>query len=606
MVLRAYAVLVVSGFAVGCHGTPHGTSDASLGDGPTSDAPGGGGDGGMLGAPVGACSADDWCWSNPLPQGNSIHALSGAANDLWGVGDGGTLVHWDGSVWSVAASPTTLTLTSVWAAGGKAWAAGQDTLLQYDGTSWSAVSLASFIPLAVWGLSASDVWAVGADGQVERWNGASWTASSTGQVTQFASITGTSDSDVWIGGYGSGTTGAIEHWNGATWSPQTLPSGFARPTQVYSASPTDVWAIDGRQALHYDGTSWTQDMSIADGYGLQSVFGSSAADVYIVGVLGLVERWDGSAWTGLQNDMGDVLQYGGWSGGSGDVWIGGESARFASWNGAQWRPAMAGTTSTLADELDGVFGLSATDVWTVGATGVQHWDGSMWTYLPRPDGGDTFGASAIWGTAATDLWIAASEVYHWDGAQWTDVDTGIAEVKAIWGTATTDVWAAGDGAIAHWDGSAWTAANVPGGTTNLAALWGTSTTDVWAVGGTSIAHWDGTSWTASTPPSGTGALAAVWGTSTTDVWAVGGTSILHWDGASWTATTEPVFGLTAIGGTSTTDVWAVGQGGVAFHWDGTAWTAKTTGSANNLAAIWASAAAGVWAVGGLDTILHHD
>jgi hypothetical protein len=39
------------------------------------------------------CSTNNWCWYTPLPQGNSLRGLWGAASDdVWAVGDFGTIV----------------------------------------------------------------------------------------------------------------------------------------------------------------------------------------------------------------------------------------------------------------------------------------------------------------------------------------------------------------------------------------------------------------------------------------------------------------------------------------------------------------------------------
>ena len=39
------------------------------------------------------CSADNWCWRNPLPQGNSLFAVWGSeASDVWAVGGSGTIL----------------------------------------------------------------------------------------------------------------------------------------------------------------------------------------------------------------------------------------------------------------------------------------------------------------------------------------------------------------------------------------------------------------------------------------------------------------------------------------------------------------------------------
>src|SRR5215813_14620495 len=47
------------------------------------------------------CSGDDWCWRNPLPQGNPLDGVRGSgASDVWAVGEAGTILHFDGSAWT--------------------------------------------------------------------------------------------------------------------------------------------------------------------------------------------------------------------------------------------------------------------------------------------------------------------------------------------------------------------------------------------------------------------------------------------------------------------------------------------------------------------------
>src|SRR5438552_18810283 len=72
------------------------------------------------------CSSDGWCWSNPLPQGNHLHSAWGSAsNDVWAVGEGGTILHWDGRAWSASASGTGNGLYRVWgSASNDVWTVG--------------------------------------------------------------------------------------------------------------------------------------------------------------------------------------------------------------------------------------------------------------------------------------------------------------------------------------------------------------------------------------------------------------------------------------------------------------------------------------------------
>src|SRR5438309_12107938 len=89
------------------------------------------------------CSSDGWCWSNPLPQGNPLWSVWGSAStDVWAVGEGGTILHWDGSTWSGVSSATRNILYGGWGtASADVWAVGAGgTILRWDGRSWSVCS----------------------------------------------------------------------------------------------------------------------------------------------------------------------------------------------------------------------------------------------------------------------------------------------------------------------------------------------------------------------------------------------------------------------------------------------------------------------------------
>ncbi len=44
----------------------------------------------------GNCSADGWCWVNPIPNGNSLNAVWADADGAWVVGSAGVLFHYTG------------------------------------------------------------------------------------------------------------------------------------------------------------------------------------------------------------------------------------------------------------------------------------------------------------------------------------------------------------------------------------------------------------------------------------------------------------------------------------------------------------------------------
>jgi hypothetical protein len=86
------------------------------------------------------CSPDNWCWYSPLPHGNLIRQVWGTENnDIWAVGDAGTILHWDGYQWSQVESKTTNYLLGVWGSSSNdVWAVGVGgTVLHWDGTAWN-------------------------------------------------------------------------------------------------------------------------------------------------------------------------------------------------------------------------------------------------------------------------------------------------------------------------------------------------------------------------------------------------------------------------------------------------------------------------------------
>jgi hypothetical protein len=94
-----------------------------------------------------------------------------SANDVWAVGDKGTLRHITTSAtqWQVIESPTTEALHGVWGTGpADVWAVGDfGTILHFDGMAWSASTAAFAVGkkrphlYGVWGSGPSDVWIVG-------------------------------------------------------------------------------------------------------------------------------------------------------------------------------------------------------------------------------------------------------------------------------------------------------------------------------------------------------------------------------------------------------------------------------------------------------------
>ena len=330
----------------------------------------------------------------------------------------------------------------------------------------------------------------------------------------------------------------------------TVPAGVEAPLRFTVSCP---WTAFLWQDMRGDAGS--------SEYALVDVWGTSATDVYAVGLLNsedttesAVFHYDGHAWS--KHTEENVGVKGVWASAPNDVFR----------VGARWFPEGG------YDEA------------------IFHFDGSTWSPMTGIGLGRR-GASPIW-------------VFY----------------QSVWGTSATDVFAVGsyrqDGTdyalIAHYDGVRWSKLTLPKEKDRiLLGISGTSSQDVYAVGyhfladgitnGGFIVHFDGSQWTEVLTESEPGVVFDVWSISPSDVYAVGYHEILHYDGHSWsrTPTTETLQGVWAA---SSTDVYAVGGivNWVMLHYDGQTWT-KISGGGSQ---VWGSSSTNVFVVGGGGTLLH--
>ncbi len=217
-------------------------------------------------------------------------------NDIWATGEtedsiGGyhTLFeHWNGTQWSIIASPdpggfsnllhlygiAAVSSNNVWAVGDyyQRSSGTSGTLIEHwNGTQWSIIASPNIGTIAnelqgVSVVSANNIWAVGSHGAqstkqtlVEHWNGSQWSVvSSTNDgpsSNQLTAITAISAKNIWAVGYytdGSNPTHPpyytlIEHWDGIQWSvisspnPGTFRNILFGVTHVPGTS--NVWSV---------------------------------------------------------------------------------------------------------------------------------------------------------------------------------------------------------------------------------------------------------------------------------------------------------------------------------------------------------------------------
>ena len=337
---------------------------------------------------------------------------------------------------------------------------------------------------------------------------ASWvvqtSASPTAFFITFQGVATTSSTNAWAVGWyadNSGDHTLIEHLQGSTWTQVPSPNPGSAGNFLYGvrgSSASNVWAVGVREdsgsvdrplAARYNGTSWSaksvQDPGSDSGFA--GVGLGSSTNVWAVG-----HQTDG---TGKQQPLAE------------------------HYDGSAWS-IVAVPSLAHGGGLSSVTVLSSTNVWAAGTafdasgnllTLIEHYDGTAWSQVTSPSPSATDNQlSGISGNGASDVWAVGqyfnankgtefSLLLHYDGSSWTQVNHGhvgsadsFRSVKAV---SSTDVWAAGDFVrtsdgrtstlIYHYDGTSWTQSPTPNGQTNGGVLYGVASsgpTSSFAVG----------------------------------------------------------------------------------------------------------------------------
>ncbi len=263
---------------------------------------------------------------------NTLRGVWGsAANDVWAVGDGGTVLRWQGKAWSSRfTSGTSNALFSLWgSSSNNVWSVGAGgTIIHWDGRVWSESTSGTTRTLrAVWGSSANDVWAVGDLGTIVRWNGSAWSCTTCPAIIMnryLFGLWGTSADNIWTAAQDEVQV-ALFHWDGKSWSEMFVPgAATGQSGGVWGSSFDDVWTVGwGNPGIaHWDGSGWSGLISSSISgtqNALNAVWGTSSKDLWVVGDAGTVLHRNGRAWSNLSTTTLSALNSV-WGSSSKDIW----------------------------------------------------------------------------------------------------------------------------------------------------------------------------------------------------------------------------------------------------------------------------------------------
>ena len=192
----------------------------------------------------------DWSpMTVPDGTGLLVWSFGFSPSDVYAVGLEGSVVHYDGSAWTVLDSGTEESLWGVWGTSGTdLWIVGGDAdvgvplILHYDGSTFTETPLdpAQNSRLAttvfkVWGIG-SKVFAVGQRGLIIEWDGSQWVENLAGADADqdFVSLWGTSEDH--IVAVGGRSNGRIAEYDGTSWTTTSL-SGLGGMNAVFMDDP---------------------------------------------------------------------------------------------------------------------------------------------------------------------------------------------------------------------------------------------------------------------------------------------------------------------------------------------------------------------------------
>jgi photosystem II stability/assembly factor-like uncharacterized protein len=205
------------------------------------------------------------------PALRSLFILS--ADDIWTVGDEGTILHYDGVQWNEITSSAidnTFSLTAVTATSKhNVWVTGSlGVLLHYDGTTWTRITASIFdaganLPnlLSISMSSTYDGWIVGnrahsSNGLIFHYHNGKWQEIQTTALTHLQSVLMISTTDGWA----VGDAGTILHYTNHLWT--QVENAPATPDALLAGisftSAQDGWAVGDKGAmLHYQNGLWS-------------------------------------------------------------------------------------------------------------------------------------------------------------------------------------------------------------------------------------------------------------------------------------------------------------------------------------------------------------
>lgn len=283
-------------------------------------------------------------------------------------------------LWTQVDSSTTADLNGVvFTDTGEGWAVGDGgTILRYDGVSWALVPWSKILDLNGIALSGNDGWAVGESGTVIRLSNGTWTDESLGITSNLYDVDLADDGTGWLGGDG----GTIYRLVSGAWTAENVSD----TVNIYCVAVYDsdiAWAGGLVNALY----EWTTDgwlevdvpsynpLPIDTAYRAAAAYADDGPTVWAGGCSVNFSNSVGGVWTFTTAPTPSSINGIHIKDGADYGWAAGNDGALAFYNGNSWY--LYGESGVTGD-LNDVFTVGKDDAWAVGD------GGAIYRFSPAP------------------------------------------------------------------------------------------------------------------------------------------------------------------------------------------------------------------------------
>ncbi len=331
-----------------------------------------------------------------------IYAVAGtAADDVWAVGAGGGIFHWDGSRVNTVVPQLSGQKVQMFSSS-EGWikqfiphgdGIGYTHLFHYSNNTWQPVSLPGSMDYTRLDTFAfanpTDGWVLQDDYGVPisytHYLSGSWSVNqSVPRNYHFEAMQMLTATDGWaVGRHHDDSTynpsyPAVTHYNGTTWQEMDIGGGITGTlVDVSFSGPNDGWAV-GTRIFHYNGSTWSVVNLLTNNLGMMAVWAVAANDVWVGGrsanfpaSSGVMLHWNGSTWQSVPvpiaqvNDIQMLSGNEGWAVGQQD---GPEAGAILHYTGSTWQ-----VVSNPGGPLNSVSFTTPTDGWAAGDYNLLHY-----------------------------------------------------------------------------------------------------------------------------------------------------------------------------------------------------------------------------------------